>query len=152
MGCCLTAILKINGTDAFVCWDNGSELDAISPDFVHAAGIKTVAKESPIKVRLATKGSTSTTSYKVDVNIDLGTMTIDHPLEVLNLNCWDVILGGYFCRRYNVGLDYELNTIRIGKTTIKALSSDEEASMQKAQRRAPQGPAKPKVSAVSTED
>ena len=152
MGRCLTAVLKINGTDAFVCWDSGSELDAISPDFVRTAGIKAVAKESPIKVRLATKGSTSTTSYEVDVNIDLGTTTIYHPLEVLNLDRWDVILGGYFCRRYNVGLDYESNTIRIGETTIKALSSDEEASTQKAQRRAPQGPAKPKVSAASTED
>ena len=152
VGRCLTAVLKVNGTDAFVCWDSGSELDAISPDFVRAAGIKTVAKESPIKVRLATKGSTSTTSYEVDVNIDLGNTTIDHPLEVLNLDRWDVILGRYFCRCYNVCLDYESNTIRIGEHTLKALSSDEEASTQKARHRAQQGPAKPKVSAVSAED
>ena len=152
MGCCLTAILKINGTDAFVCWDSGSELDAISPDFIRTAGIKTMAKESPIKVRLATKGSTSTTSYEVNVNIDLGNTTLDHPLEVLNLDCWDVILGGYFCRCYNVGLDYESNSIRIGNTTIKALSSDEEASTQKARRRAQPGPAKPKVSTMSTKN
>ena len=132
MGHCLTAVLKINGTDAFMCWDSSSELDAISPDFVCATGIKTVAKESPIKVHLATKGSTSTTSYEVDVNIDLGNTTIDHPLEVLNLDCWDVILGGYFCRCYNVCLDYESNTIRIGENTLEALSSDEEASTQKA--------------------
>ena len=136
MGCCLTAVLKINGTDAFVCWDSGSELDAISPDFIHAAGIKTVAKESPIKVRLATKGSMSTTLYEVNVNIDLGNTTIDHPLEVLNLDHWDMILGRYFCRHYNVHLNYESNTIRIGKCILKALSSDEEVSMQKARRRA----------------
>jgi hypothetical protein len=135
-----------------VCWDSRSALDAISPDFVHTAGIKTVAKESPIKVHLATKGSTSTMSYEVDVNIDLGNTTIDHPLEVLNLDCWDVILGGYFCRCYNVHLDYKLNTIRIGNITLKALSSDEEASTQKVQCRAQQGPAKPKVSAMSAED
>ena len=121
MGRCLTAVLKVHGTDAFVCWDSSSELDAISPDFVRAAGIKTVAKESPIKVRLATKGSTSATSYKVNVNIDLGNTTIDHPLKVLNLDRWDVILGRYFCRRYNVCLDYESNTIRIGEHTLKAL-------------------------------
>ena len=111
-----------------------------------------MAKESPIKVRLATKGSMSTMSYEVDVNIDLGNTTIDHPLEVLNLDRWDVILGRYFCRRYNVRLDYESNTIRISNTTLKALSSDEEASTQKARHRAQQGPAKPKVSIVSTEN
>ena len=135
-----------------MCWDSSSELDTISPDFVHAAGIKTMAKESPIKVRLATKGSMSTTLYEVDVNINLGNTTIDHPLEVLNLDCWDMILGRYFCRHYNVCLDYESNTICIGKCTLKALSSDEEVSMHKAQCRAQQGPAKPKVSAVSAED
>ena len=84
MGHCLTAVLKINGTDAFVCWDSGLELDAISPDFVRAAGIKTMAKESPIKVRLATNGSTSTTSYEVDVNINLGNTTIDLPMSVFS--------------------------------------------------------------------
>ena len=90
-----------------------------------------MAKESPIKVCLATKGSTSTTSYEVDVNIDLGNTTIDHPLEVLNLDHWDMILGRYFCRCYNVCLNYESNTIRIGDITLKASSSDEEASTQK---------------------
>ena len=143
VGCCLTAVLKINGTDAFTCWDSSSELNAISPDFVHAAGIKTVAKESPIKVCLATKGSMSTTSYEVDVNIDLGNTTIDHPLEVLNLDCWDVILGRYFCRCYNICLDYESNTICISNTTLKALSSDEEASMQKAWHKALQSQKSP---------
>ena len=135
VGRCLTVILKINGTDAFMCWDSSSELNAISPDFVCAAGIKTVAKESPIKVHLATKGSMSTMSYKVDVNIDLGNTTIDHPLEVLNLDCWDVILGRYFCRRYNIHLNYKSNTICIGNSTLKALSSDKEASMQKVDRK-----------------
>ena len=152
VGCCLTVILKINGTDAFVCWDSGSELDAISPDFIRAAEIKTMAKESPIKVHLATKGSTSTMLYEVDVNIDLGNTTIDHPLEVLNLDRWDMILGRYFCRCYNVHLDYESNTICISNITLKALSSDEEASTQKAWCRAQQGPAKPKVSTMSAED
>ena len=80
VGHCLTAVFKVNGTDAFMCWDSSLELDAISPDFVCTTGIKAVAKESPIKVCLATKGSTSTTLYEVDVNNDLGNMTIDHPL------------------------------------------------------------------------
>ena len=60
-----------------------------------------MAKETPINVHLATKGSKSTTSYEVNVNIDFGGVTIDHPLEILNLDRWDMILGGYFCRLYN---------------------------------------------------
>jgi hypothetical protein len=67
--CCPTAVLKVNGVDAFVYFDSGSELDTISPDFAWALGIKPTTKDASIKVCLATKGSTSTTSYEVKVNI-----------------------------------------------------------------------------------
>jgi hypothetical protein len=104
---CPTAVLKVNGVNAFVCFDSGSELDAISPDFARAIGIKPMAKDASIKIRLAMKGSTSTTSYKVEVNIDLSEATLEHPPEALNLDCWDIILGSYFCDRYNVCIDYK---------------------------------------------
>ena len=113
IGCCPTAILKINGVEALVhvCFNSGSELDAISPDFTWAVGIKPIIKENAINIHLAMKGSTSTTSYKVKVDLDLGDTTIRHPLEVLNLNHWDVILGSYFCRHYNANIDYPTDTI-----------------------------------------
>jgi hypothetical protein len=128
IGRCPTAVLKVNGVDTFVCFDSGSELNAISPDFAQAVGIKPTAKDASIKIRLATKGSTSTTSYKVEVNIDLSEATLEHPLKVLNLDCWDVILESYFCNCYNVCIDYKKKVIHIGNITIKTLSKDEEAS------------------------
>ena len=118
------SVLKINGVEALVCFDSGSELDAISPDFARAVGIKPITKENTINICLATKGSTSTTSYEVEVDLDLGDATIRHPLEVLNLDCWDVILGSYFCRHYNANIDYPTDTIRIGEINVKALSKD----------------------------
>jgi hypothetical protein len=105
IGRCPMAVLKVNGVNTFICFDSGSELNAISPDFAQAVGIKPMAKDASIKIRLATKGSTSTTSYEVKVNIDLGEATLEHPLEVLNLDRWDVILGSYFCECYNVRID-----------------------------------------------
>jgi hypothetical protein len=95
IGCCPTAILKVNGVGTFVCFDSGSELNAILPDFARAIGIKPMAKDASIKIHLAMKGSMSTTSYEVEVNIDLGEATLEHPLEVLNLDHWDVILGSF---------------------------------------------------------
>ena len=50
-------------------------------------------------------------SYEVEVDLNLGDTTIRHPLEVLNLNCWDIILGSYFCRHYNANIDYPTDTI-----------------------------------------
>jgi hypothetical protein len=51
---------------------------------------------------------------------------MDHPLEILNLDRWDMILGSYFCEHYNVHIDYENKTIKIGETMINALLKDEE--------------------------
>jgi hypothetical protein len=41
----------------------------------------------------------------------------EHPLEVLNLDCWDVILASYFCDCYNIHIDYENKVIHIGDIT-----------------------------------
>jgi hypothetical protein len=149
---CPTAVLTVNGVEAFVCFDLGSELDTISPNFVRAIGIKPIAKDTSVKIRLATKGSTSMTLYKVKVNLDLGNATMDHPLEILNLDRWDMILGSYFCECYNVHIDYENKTIKIGETMINALSKDEEASTQKTMYGAQKSPSEPQMSAITADD
>jgi hypothetical protein len=152
IGRCPTAVLKVNGVEAFVCFDSGSELDAISPDFIRAIGIKPIAKDTSVKICLATKGSTSMTSYEVEVNLNLGDATMDHPLEILNLDRWDMILGSYFCEHYNVHIDYENKTIRISETTINALLKDEEASTRKTMYGARKSPSEPQMSAVTADD
>jgi hypothetical protein len=149
--CCPTAGLKVNGVNAFICFDSGSELDAISPDFARAIGIKPMAKDASIKVCLATKGSTSTTSYEVKVNINLGEATLEHPLEVLSLDRWDIILGSYFCDHYNVHIDYEKKVIHIGDITIKTLLKDEEASTSR-NHGARKSSMELKVTAITTDD
>jgi hypothetical protein len=152
IGCCPTAVLKVNGIEAFVCFDSGSELNAISPDFVWAIRIKPIAKDTSVKICLATKGSTSMTLYKVEVNLNLGDTTMDHPLEILNLDCWDMILGSYFCECYNVHIDYENKTIKIGETMINALLKDEEASTQKTVYGAQKSPSELQMSAVTVDN
>jgi hypothetical protein len=148
---CPTVVLKVNGVDAFVCFNSGSELDTISPDFAQAIGIKPMAKDASIKICLATKGSMSTTSYEVEVNIDLGEATLEPPLKVLNLDRWDVILGSYFCNRYNVCIDYEKKVIHIGDITIKTLLKDEEASMSR-NHGAQKSSMELKVTAITVDD
>jgi len=152
IGRCLSSLLRINDVQAFVCWDSGSELDAISPDFARAIGLKTEIKEDPINVRLATKGSKSSTSYEVNVTIDFGGATIDHPLEILNLDRWDMILGGYFCRLYDVVIDFGAEAIRFGNHVVPALSKDEEASTIKSRRGVRKDPTERRIAAVSAND
>ena len=74
----LAALVKINGVEAYMWWDTGSELDTISPDFTRVTGIKPKPKESTLRIDLGTKGSSASTLYKVTPTLDLGNTRIDH--------------------------------------------------------------------------
>ena len=123
--------IKINGVEAYTCWDSGSELDAISSDFTRAVGIKPTPKKNSLRIRLGTKGSESATSYESTPVLDFGNTKVIRSLDVVNLDRWDVLLGNPFCNQYGVVLDYKNRTIRFGNTTVKALSHEEEAVVRK---------------------
>jgi hypothetical protein len=150
-GRCLTAIVNVNGVDAFMCWDTGSELDAISPDFIRATGLPPKAKEKPIKIRLGTKGSSSMTSYEVNATLNFGQTKLRQNLDVVNLDRWDVILGATFCDEHDVKLDFGKRTVRFGDTLIHALSKDEEAAVRKGDRQLKQGESKTRLAAMAND-
>ena len=130
----LTALVKVNGIEAYTCWDSGSELDAISPDFTRATGVEPAAKKSALRIRLGTKGSSATTSYEVSPTLDFGNTKFTHDLDVVNLDRWDLLLGSPFCNKHGVVLNYNDRTIRFGDTVINALSREEEATARRDER------------------
>jgi hypothetical protein len=130
----LTALVKVNGIEAYTCWDSGSELDAISPDFTRATGVEPAAKKSALRIRLGTKGSSATTSYEVSPMLDFGNTKFTHDLDVVNLDRWDLLLGSPFCNKHGVVLDYNDRTIRFGDTVINALSREEETAARRNER------------------
>jgi hypothetical protein len=150
-GRCLTAIVNVNGVDAFMCWDTGSELDAISPDFIRATGLPPKAKEKPIKIRLGTKGSSSMTSYEVDATLNFGKTKLSQHLDVVNLDRWDVILGATFCDEHGVILDFGKRTVQFGDTLVHALSKDDEAAVRKGDRPAKLGESKTRLAAMAND-
>jgi hypothetical protein len=127
----LTAIIKVNGTDAYTCWDTGSELDAITPDFTRATEMDHLTKAEPLDIRLATKGSGSATSYETRPELNFGNLKVCHGLDIVNLDRYDVLLGSPFCNKYQVSLNYGDRTVRFGDTVIKALSKEEETTARK---------------------
>ena len=135
-GECLTTIIKVNGVDAFTCFDTGSQLDAISPDFMRATNMVPRASHTPVKVRLGTKGSSAKSSYEVDAKLGFDRNTeIEHTLDVLNIDRWDVIIGTTFLRKKKAIINFENNTVTFGKTIIKGLTSDKEAAVNSNKKR-----------------
>jgi hypothetical protein len=131
----LTTLVKVNGIEAYTCWDSGSELDAISPDFTRATGVEPTAKQAALRIRLGTKGSSATTSYEVSPTLDFGNTKFTHDLDVVNLDRWDLLLGSPFCNKHGVVLNYSDRTIRFGDTVMTALSREEEAAVRKDDRK-----------------
>jgi len=138
----LPSLVKVNGVEAYTCWDTGSELDAISPDFTRATGIKPRPKEEALRIRLGTKGTSASTSYEVTPTLDFGKTKLKHDVDVVNLDRWDLLLGNPFCNKHGVVLDFEKRTIRFGDMIIDALTREEEAAVRK-------GEGKPRLHAVS---
>jgi hypothetical protein len=118
----LMALVKINGIEVYTCWDSGSKLDAISPNFMWATGVEPTAKQATLRIHLGTKGSSATTSYEVSPMLDFGNTKFTHGLDMVNLDCWDLLLGSQFCNKHSVVLNYNDRTIRFGSTVICALS------------------------------
>jgi hypothetical protein len=79
------ALIKVNGVNGYMCWEDGSELNTISPDFTWGTGIKPEPKESAIRICLGTKGSLASTSYEVAPMLDFGNMKLQHALDMVNL-------------------------------------------------------------------
>jgi hypothetical protein len=127
----LTALIKVNGIEAYTCWDSRSELDAISPNFTRATGVEPAAKKSALRICLGTKGSSATTSYEVSPTLDFGNTKFTHNLDVVNLDRWDLLLGSPFWNKHGVVLNYNDQTICFGDTVINALSQEEEATARR---------------------
>src|SRR5271156_1515115 len=137
---CPKAIIKIDGVEAYTCWDSGSELDAMSPDFTRAAGIDISPKDDTLKVRLGTKGSSSATSYLAKPMLEIGDSHFKYYLDVLNLDRYNAILGSLFCNRHKVLVDFDTRTIRFGKTVIKMLTAEEDSEMLRSRQTATSAP------------
>ncbi|KAF8305089.1 hypothetical protein DL93DRAFT_2033215, partial [Clavulina sp. PMI_390] len=123
-------LANVNGVEAFICFDTGSEVDAMTQEFANVAKLSFSTKQTPLRLRLATKGSLAQTSYEVQPVFDFGNSQLRHDIDIVNLDRWDVILGSPFCNQYGVVLNFKDRTVSWDGITIKALTSDEEAAVK----------------------
>lgn len=128
----LSTVVKIDGVEALVLFDSGSEIDCISPDFARAIGLQHETKDSPVLLKLATKGQHSTCSYEVKPTLEFaGNVSIPVCLDVINLDRWDILLGSPFSNMFGVLLNFKDRTINWDDVKIPALPSDQEAAYVK---------------------
>ena len=129
---CLAAFVEIDGMEAFTLFDSGSSADTISPDFaqVSDAGVNTLDK--PMPLQLGTVGSRAPIDCGTWTSVKFGGWKEErHYLDVVNIDCYNVILGAPFMRKFGVRLDFRSNLVIVGEAAAGALLPEEEAVLLK---------------------
>ncbi|KAE9395963.1 hypothetical protein BT96DRAFT_825493 [Gymnopus androsaceus JB14] len=113
---CLSAMLEINGVDAFVLFDSGSTSDALSPDFARVAHTDVFQLDNPVTLQLGTKGSRSRILYGCIVPYSIhggehGDIKGKDYMDIANIDRYDAVIGTVFMRKHGIALDFESNAI-----------------------------------------
>lgn len=114
----LTAMVKVNGSEAYTLFDTGSNTDAVSTQFAAASRLPVFDLEKPIGLQLGVKGSRSTISYGARVRLEQTEWRVaSHYVDVANLDKYDLILGVPFMSKEDV-----LLSLQRRKITIRGIS------------------------------
>ncbi|KAF9263942.1 hypothetical protein L218DRAFT_809350, partial [Marasmius fiardii PR-910] len=126
----LSALVDINGLQAFVLFDSGSTSDAISLDFAKQSKIRVFQLENPVTLQLGTKGSHSKINHGCITSYKLSTSerTIESKtyFDIANVDRYDAVIGTVFMRRHGISLHFEDDSIRVKGKPIPSLSEGEE--------------------------
>lgn len=119
----LTALISVNGIDAYALFDSGSNTDIMSPYFAKTARITTTPLTEPISVQLGIKDARTTITHQTITSIQAGGCTDHkHPFDIASLDKYDVVLGTPFMWNNHVVLDIANRCARIRGTIVPCLS------------------------------
>lgn len=108
---CLTAYVEYNGVKAYTLFDSGSTTDFVSPDFTRVAKLNILELENPITLQLGCVGSRSQINYGTKHTLQLGSIKVEHYLDVCNIDKYDIVLGTEFLEQFHICLDFSTREI-----------------------------------------
>ncbi len=115
----LTAEVNIGGVDAFILFNSGAETDALSPDFIRACHIPLLKLLNPLVLQMGTKGSHSCVYYGTNVDIIIHGVKDSHYFDIVNIDCYNMVLGAPWLNIHGVILDFTNHTIQTMNGDIK---------------------------------
>jgi hypothetical protein len=83
-----------------------------------------------VTLQLACVGSCSQINHRVNSTINLGTRHLPLQADIVNIDCYNVILGVAFMRAHNVVLDFARDTIIFDGKILPVLKEGEGSAMQ----------------------
>jgi len=114
---CIEVTVPINGVEARVLLDGGSNTNMISPEFATVAKTPAIELQEQMTLQLAVTGSRSKINYGTWVPVKFGPINADIYFDIANIEGYDAILGTPFLWEYGVSPIYDENgwVMRNGK-------------------------------------
>ncbi|KAJ7145021.1 hypothetical protein C8R46DRAFT_1232355 [Mycena filopes] len=127
---CLSALLKINGTEAYALIDTGSTTNSMTPEFANTTKAPRIHLQDQVTLQLGVAGSRSRINFGTRVAVDFGGIIGYVYFDQVNIDRYDVIIGTPFLNRHEVIVDFGKREIRFPKGgTIHALPLPTEANL-----------------------
>lgn len=127
---CLSALLKVGNSQAYMLFDTGSNTDSITPEYAHATDSPRIKLEEQVILQLGCVGSRSKINYGTRAAIDFGGIRGHLYLDQVNLDRYDGIIGTPFMNRHGLVLDFGKREVRFPNGhVIHALSALDEAAI-----------------------
>jgi hypothetical protein len=117
---CLATYTKVGGQEAWTLWDSGSTTTGITPSFVDVAKITVFPLKNPHILQLGTVGSRASVNFGAYVDVATHGTSQPEYVDVANFDRYDMIIGTPFMRSRKVILDFENNSVKIGRQEIPA--------------------------------
>ncbi|KAJ7982890.1 hypothetical protein DFH06DRAFT_1318361 [Mycena polygramma] len=127
---CISALLNINGTQAYSLIDTGSTTNSVSPEFAHATKAPRIALKDQVTLQLGCVGSRSRINYGTRVPVDFGGIKGYVYFDQVNLDRYDCIIGTPFLNRHGAIIDFATRELRFPNgNCVPALPLPEETDL-----------------------
>ncbi|KAJ7018848.1 hypothetical protein C8F04DRAFT_976557 [Mycena alexandri] len=127
---CISALLNINGTEAYTLIDTGSTTNSISPEFANATKAPRIHLQEQVTLQAGCVGSRSRIHYGTRVPVDFGGINGHVYFDQVNLDRYDCIIGTPFLNRHGGVVDFGKRELRFSNgKSVPALPLPTEAAL-----------------------
>ena len=131
----MVVLVKVNDLEVYALLNSGSTMVSIMHDFAQVTHLNIKQLETPVPLQLGTVGSHSMINFGARTRVELGPISSDAYMDVVNIDRYDMIIGTLFLREHRAVLDFGDDALVIQGRKITPLTVGQEDLMI-AQRRA----------------
>ncbi|KAG6896640.1 hypothetical protein C0995_011196 [Termitomyces sp. Mi166 len=117
---CLVTYVEVNGHPVWILWDSGSTTMGITPQFVHVNSIHVHELTEPLMLQLGTVESCTVVQFGVEVKIKMSEHLTKEYVDIVNFDCYDMIIGTPFMHKNKVTLDFVNNEVIVNGMPLRA--------------------------------